>query len=286
MENQKHLFQMHDDVHYLNCAYKSPLLKSSEKAAMKALEFARNPSDMSSADFFEDGKEARALFGQLVNCNPLNVAIVPSTSYAFSSVLKNVKPKPEGKAITLRDEFPSGYFSLQNWSQRNDNEFVVIGATEDAEHQGRSWQYNIINAIDESTSVVLMSSVHWMEGIAFDVKAIGEKCKAVGAVLIIDGSQSVGAIPIDVLDCHIDALVTVTYKWVFGAYSVTLAYISDAFAQGLPLEESWMNRSNAEDFTSLTNYDHNYMPHAGRYNVGQQSNFILMPIVVAGLRQF
>jgi len=285
MDNQKHLFQLYENVHYLNCAYKSPLLRSAEIAATDALKFARNPSDISSSDFFEEGKEARSLFGKLINCDAENVAIVPSTSYAFSSVLKNVKPKEKGHAITIQDEFPSGYFSLENWCKKNDNAFLVIGPDKDAIQIGQSWHDNILNAINESTSVVLMSSVHWMEGVAFDLKQIGARCKEVGAVFIIDGSQSVGALPIDVKACNIDALVSVTYKWLFGAYSVALAYISDKFAKGAPLEESWMNRSNAEDFTSLTNYDHNYMPHAGRYNVGQKSNLVLMPMVIEGLKQ-
>jgi selenocysteine lyase/cysteine desulfurase len=101
----------------------------------------------------------------------------------------------------------------------------------------------------------------------------------------VDGSQSVGALPIDVKANHIDALICAAYKWLMGPYSTALSYIHEDFNEGIPLEESWMTRPNSERFDRLTNYEKGYKPGAVRYDVGQSSNFIFMPMLDEALRQ-
>ena len=70
-----------------------------------------------------------------------------------------------------------------------------------------------------------------------------------------------------------------------GPYSSGVAYYSDRFNDGLPIEESWMNHEGSEDFSQLVNYNYNYTPKAGRYVVGQSSNFILTPMLSEGIKQ-
>ena len=124
-----------------------------------------------------------------------------------------------------------------------------------------------------------------MNGTKLMLKQIGDKCKKVGAYFIVDGTQSVGASRIDVKKLNIDALICAGYKWLFGTYSMALGYFSEKFYNGKPIEESWMNRTNALDFSNLTNYDPKYKPMAGRYNVGETTNFLLSPIMLNGLKQ-
>ena len=285
MKCQKHLFNLKENIHYLNCAYKAPLLKSCEEACTNALIRDRNPSDIIPDDFFNITKEVRGYFAEIINSLPNNVAIIPSTSYGFSSVLNNIEGKKNGNAITIQDEFPSGYFSIKRWCEENSNELIIINPDEEQILIGENWNDNLINQINEQTSIVLISSVHWMNGIRFDLEKIGQKCKDVGAKFIVDGTQSVGVLKMDVNKYHISALICASYKWLFGPNSVALAYISDDFEQGKPLEESWMNRVNSENFSALTNYENTYQSKAGKYNVGESSNLILMPMLRESLKQ-
>jgi hypothetical protein len=101
MNSQKHLFSLDPAVHYLNCASKSPLLKTAENAAIEALIRGRNPMEISVNDFFDEAEEVRKSVGTIVNCGANNVALIPSSSYGFSSVLKNTWPKKKGTAIVL-----------------------------------------------------------------------------------------------------------------------------------------------------------------------------------------
>lgn len=283
MQCQKKAFSLPEGVHYLNCAYKAPLLQAAEAACHQALLKERNPIQITVDDFFDPVDDVRKEFAQLVHAQPKQIAVIPSTSYGFASVLINIQPKPGGHALTIEDEFPSGYFALQRWCADNANALVVVPA-EQEEMLGRGWNAAIIDSITEHTSVVLLSSVHWMRGMQFDLEAIGRKCREVGAYFIVDGTQSVGVAPIHVVQCQIDALVCAAYKWLLGPYSLALAYIGPAFYDGKPLEETWINRNNSYNFAALTQYDTTYTPQAGRFNMGEVSNFILLPMLRESLR--
>jgi len=117
----------------------------------------------------------------------------------------------------------------------------------------------------------------------FDLKAIRQAADNVGALLIIDGTQSVGALPFNVQEIRPDALVCGGYKWLMGPYSLGVAYYSETFDQGSPIEENWINRYNSEDFAGLVQYEERYQPMARRYSVGEQSNFVLVPMLKAAI---
>lgn len=285
MDSQKHLFSLDQAVHYLNCGSKSPLLKSAEEAVLAALVRARNPFQIGQEDFFALPKEVKARFAELVNCDPLQVALIPSTSYGFATALGNISCNPGQHAIVLEDEFPSGYFSLKSWCDKNQALLKVIGPDKDALTKGESWNKNLLDSITTDTAVVLMSSIHWMNGLKFDLESIGQKCKTVGAIFIVDGTQSTGAAEMDVKRYKIDALICASYKCLFGPYGMGISYFGHAFDGGKPLEESWMNRTNSQDFGNLTKYDHEYTEDSGRYNVGEMSNFILLPMLNEALKQ-
>lgn len=285
LKNQKYLFNLKEGIHYLNCAYKAPLLKSAEEAAIKALIRERNPFDITPTDFFKDVDKARQLFGELVNCMDSEVAIIPSTSYGLSTVLNNITCKHGQHAITIENDFPSDYYSIKRWCDRNKAKLNILKPNNDITLVGSQWNNKIIDRINEKTAVVLLSSIHWTNGLKFDLEKIGKKCSSVGAKFIVDGTQSVGVIPMDVEKYNIDALICATYKWLLGPYSLVFAFIGPSFNKGIPLEEAWMNRTNALDFSKLTKYDPVYKPNAGRYNVGETSNFILMPMIIESLTQ-
>ncbi len=286
MDCQKHLFQLHPDIHYLNNAYKGPLLRSAEEAGMQALLRGRNPSDMNEHDFFDEVEETKTLYGQLVNCEGSQVALISSTSYGFASILNNIASKKNGNVVTVKDEFPSAVFAAQKWCKQNDNQLIFVEPkTSDRNEIGKQWNKNIIEQINEKTSFVIISTVHWSNGVYFDLKAIGQKCQDCNAKLLVDGTQSVGSQPIDVQELKISALVTAAYKWLLGPYSLGFMYLDETFYDGTPLEESWMNRINAKNFSGLTSYEKNYKGNAGRFSMGESSNFILTPIAKAGLQQ-
>jgi len=260
-------------------------MKPAEEAVMQAIKRERNPAEITVNDFFNLAKTAKESYGKIIQASAKQIAIIPSTTYGFSSALNNTPAKKQGKAIIVKEAFPSGYYTLERWCKEQDNNLLSIVPDPNSAQLGKNWNQKILHAIDNNTSVVLVPTVHWMSGLKFDLEDIGKRCKEYDAHLIVDGTQSVGALPINVSACNISALICASYKWLFGPYSMGFLYVKEEFNQGIPLEESWMNRKNADNFRALTDYTSEYTEGAGRFNVGQTSNFILLPILNAALQQ-
>jgi selenocysteine lyase/cysteine desulfurase len=285
MNCQNNLFQLPEGLHYLNCAYMSPLLKSVEEKGIEGMRQKRNPVDIKPVDFFTGVVGVREKFGRMVNGDPSQVAVMPSVSYGMNSVIRNIPYHKGQHALTISEEFPSCYYTAQRWCKDHGAELKVVARKDDIPLKGKDWNERILESINTDTAFVVMASVHWMNGTRFDMELIGARCKEVGARLVVDGSQSVGALPIDVQACHMDALICAAYKWLMGPYSTALSYIHEDFNEGVPLEESWMTRPNSERFDRLTQYEEGYKPGAIRFDVGQSSNFIFMPMLDEALRQ-
>jgi selenocysteine lyase/cysteine desulfurase len=150
---------------------------------------------------------------------------------------------------------------------------------------GTSWTDAVLSALDERVAIVSVPNVHWTDGALLDLAAIAERTRELGAALVIDGSQSVGAMPTDVGALRPDFLVTVGYKWLLGPFSVGYLYVADRHREGEPLEENWINRAGSEDFAALVDYRDGYQPGARRFDSGERTKFELVPMAIAALEQ-
>lgn len=263
----------------------SPLLKSVEEVGTDGIRRKRSPSNISADDFFTPVKELKNTFSKLINCpDPDRIAVLSSVSYGISTVSRNIKIKKGEKIIVLGEQFPSNYYPWKRLCDENDGELITVSAPDSAS-RGEDWNQNILDAIDTKVVAVTMGNVHWADGTLFDLPAIRKKTNEVGALLIIDGTQSVGALPFDINIIQPDALICAGYKWLLGPYSIAMGYFGKYFDDGVPIEENWINRYNSEDFGGLVNYNDDYQPGAGRYSMGEQSNFIAVPMLREALNQ-
>jgi selenocysteine lyase/cysteine desulfurase len=102
---------------------------------------------------------------------------------------------------------------------------------------------------------------------------------------VIDATQSVGACPFDVNKIKPDFLVAAAYKWLLGPYSLAYLYIDPKYRSGTPLEFGWMGRKDSRDFSKLVHYTDQFQPGAARFDVGEKSNFVLVPMAIKALEQ-
>ncbi|KAA1247721.1 aminotransferase class V-fold PLP-dependent enzyme [Aquimarina sp. RZ0] len=286
MQNQKQLFDLSDDVTYLNGAYMSPQLRSITEIGLQSVAKKARPDEILPKDFFIQKEILKQRFASLIEASDYkNIAIIPSVSYGIANAANNI-PIKKGDEIILADEqFPSNVYIWQEIAKKNEAILKIIKSPTEFENRGKKWNKNIIEAINHKTAVIAMPHVHWADGTLFDLKAIREKTKTVQAMLIIDGTQSVGAFPFSIKEIEPDALICGGYKWLLGPYSIGMAYYSDAFNDGTPIEHNWMNRYNSEDFASLTQYENRYQEKAARYSVGESSNFVLTPMMIKAIEQ-
>jgi len=284
LECQKQAFSLPDDLHYLNCAYMSPLPRAVEEAGVRGIIRKRNPSSMTTGDFFEESQEVRQLFARLVNLpDPNTVAIIPSVSYGVGIAARNTELAAGQNVVLLHEQFPGNVYGWRRLAREAGAKVRMVRPGEGA-GRGRRWNERILDAIDGDTGIVALAPVHWTDGTFFDLQAIGARAREVGAAFVIDGTQSVGALPFDVQSLKPDALIVASYKWLMGPYSIGVAYFGPRYAGGVPLEETWIAREGSEDFRALVDYQDGYQPGAVRFDVGERSNFILVPMLVAALR--
>lgn len=279
-------FDLSEDYTYLNCAYMSPNLRSVERAGIEGVKLKTQPFRIEPADFFTRVKHLKLLFSNLINAGePERIALIPSASYGLANVVNNLKPGKKKKIVIAGEQFPSNFYVWQRLAVRQHLSLDIIDPPAGVVNRGELWNQRLVRAIDADTILVAIGHVHWTDGTLFDLKALGEHCRRVEALLIVDGTQSLGALPFDVQQLQPDALICAGYKWLLGPYGLGLAYYGPYFDEGIPIEESWINRIDSDDFEHLINYNKQYRPLANRYSVGEQSNFILVPMLTAALEQ-
>lgn len=285
LDCQKHLFDLDDEVVYLNGAYMSPQLKSVEAAGMQGLLMKNRPYRIGIDDFFQPVEELKKAFAKLIHAPDYQrIAIIPSVSYGIANAARNLPVAKGQKILLMQEQFPSNYYIWEHMALERGAKLEIISAPETPD-RGDSWTERILQSIDNDTAVVAMAHVHWADGSVFDLKRVGEKARQVGAALVIDGTQSVGALPFDVQEFQPDALVCAGYKWLLGPYSIGVAYYGPSLDGGRPIEENWINRLDSHIFQNLVQYQPEYKPLAARYSVGEQSNFIHVPMLLASIRQ-
>lgn len=279
---QREAFGLPADLHYLNCAYMGPLPKVTEDAGVEGIRRKRVPTGIHPPDFFENSDKVRRLFGALVNGDPSRVAILPGVSYGVAIAARNLQVEKGQNVVLTHEQFPG---NVHAWTRlaREAGAEVRFATPPDGPGRGQAWNEALLGHIDSATAVVAVPHVHWTDGTRFDLVEVGRRCREVGAALVVDATQSVGALPFDVAEIQPDALIVAAYKWLLGPYALGMGYFGPRFDDGTPLEETWIGREKSEDFQNLVQYRDGYQPGAVRYDVSERSNFALMPMALASL---
>ena len=242
----------------------SPLSVAVETAGMTGVARKRVPSRIATSDFFTESDRARALFARLVNA-PDPVA----HRHHPGGLLRpgDRRPQPAGRRRPEHRRDPRAVPG-----QRARLAAAGARARRGGAHGGAAGRPSRAAATPGTRGCSRPSTarrpssrsrhVHWTDGTRFDLEAIGRRAREVGAALVIDGTQSVGALPFDVAAIQPDALVCATYKWLMGPYSMGFAYLGPRFDDGEPLEETWIGRAGSENFKELVNYRDDYQPGA------------------------
>ncbi len=278
LPDQRHLFDIPDDVAYLNCAYMSPLAKAVVAAGQTGMARKAQPWSVTPQDFFTDSEATRALFARLINAGSDDIALIPAASYGMA-VAANALPLQAGQSVlTLAEQFPSNVYPWIEKARQCNAAHVTVPRPSDDD-----WTAAVLARIDSRTAIVALPHCHWTDGGLLDLVAIRAACAKVGAALCIDATQSLGALPFDAAAIDPDFLAVGGYKWLLGPYSFGYLYVARRWQQAMPLEQNWIARERSEDFAGLVDYKSEYQPGARRFDVGERSNFALTPAAMAAL---
>ena len=282
LPSQRHLFDIPRDVAYFNCAYYSPQLNESRDRLVEGVQAKSHAWTRQSPSFFDDAETLRTLWSRIFGGDPDGYAVVPAASYALSTAARAIEPHlKSGDLILLTaEEFPSNVLPWRRAALETGASLVTVATPLDGD-----WTSAILPAIEPRVKVVAVSTCHWTNGARIDLEPIAAACRANGSTLVIDATQSLGAMPFPLESIQPDFLTAASYKWQLGPYGVGLLHVSPRWRGARPLEESWLARDNAADFTSLANYSDNYQPGARRFDVGEKGSLNTLPGAIAALEQ-
>ena len=271
---------MPEEVAYFNTANMSPVLRAVREAGKSGVARRAAPWLVAATDWFGDVERLRRGYAGILGAGADGVALIPATSYGLAVAARNVPATPGDQVVVLAEEYPSNYYTWRRFCLRAGSQLVVA-----RRERGATWTDAVLAVLSERTRVVSVPNVHWTDGSLLDLDAVVPAARRAGAVVAIDASQSLGAMPLDVSRLRPDFVVSVGYKWLLGPFGLGCLYVDERFRDGEPLEENWINRAGSDHFAGLVDYTDTYRPGARRFDVGQRTSFGLVPMAIAAAEQ-
>lgn len=200
--------------------------------------------DMS--QWMADAEEAKIKLGRLINGDPDRFAFFDNTSTGLNILAQGINWKP-GDRILLNDvEFPSNVYPFLNLK----NQGVEIDFVHS--QKGAVNSVDILAAVKPETRLISISAVQFLSGYRSNLKKIGDYCREHNIIFSVDAIQALGALQIDVKDCHIDFLSCGTQKWLLGLMGLSFIYITEELQHEItPRFVGWASMENQ---TSLLDY--------------------------------
>ncbi|MCJ2134606.1 aminotransferase class V-fold PLP-dependent enzyme [Methylobacterium sp. J-026] len=265
---QRHLFEVPADVSYLDAAAWSPLPRAVRAAGEAGLLAKSRPWDHPREAIPAWVERARAAAAGLIGAGPDDVAIVGAVSHAMALAAHNLAPVRAGRLLRVADEFPSLRFAFDRLAAAQG-----LAVEEVARPPDGDWTAALLAAIErpgaKPLALATLTPLHWTDGSLIDLDRLAPAVHATGAALVIDATQAVGAMPVDVARWRPDFLAFPTYKWALGPYGLAFLYAAPHRQDGAALDEHVGNRPPVVG--------------ARRYDRGELNDPVALPMAATGL---
>jgi len=249
-------FPVRHHLTYLNHAAVAPLAKPAAEAMKRladdCLEFGSLHYDRWMAAY----EGLRIAAARLLNGDRSEIALVKNTSEGIATVALGLDWKPGDRMVGFREEFPANYYP---W-KRLESKGVAVDWLSVTDPLDR------IEQACRGARLLAISFVQFLSGYRAPLQAIGEICHRNHCFLLVDAIQGLGAFPVDVRTCHIDALAADGHKWLLGPEGCGILFIRQELQDRIePVEFGWTNVAGYADYGSR---DMSLRRDAGRYECG------------------
>jgi len=241
------LFPITRTCHYLNHAAVSPTSTRVRDAVQDWVGDLVLHGMANISDWVRRERDTRAVAARILGASIDEVTFVRSTSHGLSAFAEGLAWQPGDEvAVCTELEYPANVYPWMHLASRG----VSLRAI--AASDGGVTREAVAQAIGPRTRVVSFSSVEFATGVANDLEAIGALCRERGVLFCVDGIQSVGAFPIDVVKANIDFLAADSHKWQLGLPGIGIAYVRREVLPRLrPSVVGWKSVKNPLDFDHL-----------------------------------
>jgi selenocysteine lyase/cysteine desulfurase len=270
------------DICYLNSASYSPLPLRTQDAARAAVDRKARPWMLDASFASRQYERARIAAARLINAEAGDVALTSSISYGVATAAKLLSIPRATRVLVLENDHSS---PVLEWHARSEAQGFAVETVRQPDNG--DWTSAVLSAIERRgaspVALASISSVHWSDGGLIDVEKVGEALRRQGAVFLIDATQSVGVLAMDVKSLDPDFVLFPTYKWLLGPYGRAFIYIAKRHQGGIPLEQTASARRAVRADSAVYFADLNYVADARRFDMGERDHFISMEMASIGM---
>ena len=215
---------------YINAANVAPMYRP---AAAAITDWYRDVAENGSNHFDEEAEatvfdELHRQAGRLFNASPTDIAAGSSTTELLSSLAWAVMPGPGTNVVSTDVSFPASVYPWRRVANHTGCEIRLAHARGDTVDTDR-----VRDLIDDHTAVVALSHVEFRSGQRWDLAEFADIAHRHGALLVVDATQSAGAVPIDAPAMGVDAVAAGAYKWLCGPFGIAVMYLAPHLARNL-----------------------------------------------------
>ncbi len=278
MDWRKEWFEF-EDVTFLDAAGQSPLPRAAVRAVQAALEWQKYPHQLPDSAYFELPNRVRGLIARLIAGQPEEVALTTGATGGLAAVATGLDWKAEDEVLLGRGEFPA-----------HGSTWLPLAAACRLRAKVVSPRNRFLTTDDflahlgPRTRLVSVSLVRFDDATRLDAARLAEACHAVGAYLLLDVSQCVGAMPLDVRALGADFLVAAGYKWLLSPYGTGFFWARAELIEQLRVGPFyWMALEGADKFHTLQMEHWKLAPGARRWDSPETANFFNLAAMEASL---
>ncbi len=187
----------------------------------------------------------RTIAATLFGCPSTHMAIVSGASEILAQIPLLIQLEANSTIVVVSSDFPAITRPWLRQEALGNCQILFVG-----DNPLEDLTDGLIQAIDENTSVVAVSSVQYATGTKVDINRLSQATSRVGAYLIVDVTQAAGASVFDVSSWNVDAVVSSGYKWLGGHGGVALAMMSPRFLDNIPPITGWMGAPDPFNFNA------------------------------------
>jgi selenocysteine lyase/cysteine desulfurase len=241
---------------FLNTATFGQLPRNATAAVKRHFEHRDELACADFLDWFDDADRIRGQAARLIQCEPDDIAFIPNASTALSLLLGGIEWTPGDRIVTLEHEFPNNLY------------FPALLGRHGVEFVETSWE-RLEGTVDARTRLVALSTVNYTNGFRPPLEEIGKLARAQGALLYLDGTQSVGALQFDCRTVQPDILAVHGYKWLLSPNGAGFMYVSPATRRWLaPNVVGWRSHHDWRNVDNLHHAAPEFKESAERYEGG------------------
>ncbi len=235
---------------WLNCAHQGPLPLPAAEIAEEMIGWKRDPRLIQDSAFWEGPEELRRVLARVVGANDHEIVLGNSTTYGLNLLVQGIPWREGDEVLVVHGDFPT---SVMAWMPLQDRGV-------DVRLLKPSGRVPTPDELEESlrphTRVFCTSWVFSFNGGIADLEGLGEVCRRRDVTFVVNGTQGVGQLPIDVSALPVDALVSGGFKWLCGPYGTGFMWLTDELMTSLNYKQCyWLAHSNEEDLSREGAYD-------------------------------